>query len=180
MKSSGSLRGNNTKQNDHSPASRRCLKRSLTVFLDKPNEPGNHALYHYHFEIAAVNAMASAMSTATATATAAATATVSSLIISSSGLAPRSLRFVFLICYQMILSSHRSRSRLLPPPLLFRPQTKRLPADETPPRDHKGLFPFFIYRQIIYPAAHARVYSSPISLRRRNPAPRSLRFVFRF
>ena len=88
--------------------------------------------------------MASAMSTATATATAAATATVSSLIISSSGLAPRSLRFVFLICYQMILSSHRSRSRLLPPPLLFRPQTKRLPADKTPPLAHKGLFPVFI------------------------------------
>ena len=102
------------------------------------------SLYHYHFEIAAVNAMASAMSTATATATAAATATVSSLIISSSGLAPRSLRFVFLFCYQTILSSHRSRYRLLPPPLLLRPQTKRLPADETPPLDHKGLFPFFI------------------------------------
>ena len=93
--------------------------------------------------------MASAMSAATATATAtaadtaAATATISSVIISSSGLAPRSLRFVFLFCYQTI-PSRRSRSRLSPPPLLFRPQTKRLPADETPPLTHKGLFPFFI------------------------------------
>ena len=62
----------------------------------------------------------------------------------SSGLASRSLRFVFLFGYQTMLSSRRSRSCLSPPPLLFRPQTKHLPADETPPLDHKGLFPFFI------------------------------------
>ena len=93
--------------------------------------------------MASAMSAATAIATDTATDTAAATAMVCSLIMASSGLAPRSLRFVFLFCYQTILSSHRSRYRLLPPPLLLRPQTKRLPADETPPRDHKGLFPFF-------------------------------------
>ena len=86
--------------------------------------------------------------------------------------APRSLRFVFLFRYRMILSRRRrSRSCLLL--LYFRPQTK--------PRSAiiKVCFPCLI-SSILYPtahalasAAHALASSSSISVRRQNPGPLS-------